>query len=150
MDLAIIWEKGCFAVIKFQERLKKLRKEKGMKQSELAEAIGVTMYTVSLWERGQRTPENKALKKLAEFFGVSISYLVGSSYARDDSFEEHQAYWLDSEDFLEHMFEKIARLSDDSRLVIQEMANKLFIADEATDKLKPEGDISVIVKRKTE
>ena len=46
---------------KFQERVKKLRQEKGISQIELAGAIEVTNDTISLWERGLRRPENKQL-----------------------------------------------------------------------------------------
>ena len=134
-------------MIKFQERLKKLRIENGLKQSELAEKVGVSKVTVSLWENGHRVPEMKALKKLSELFDVSIPYLTGEAYLRsvDETEEQDRAYWLESEEFLEHMFEKIARLSDDSRLIIQEMANRFYVADETTGVLKPEGVVSVKV-----
>ena len=46
---------------KFQERVKKLRQEKGISQIELANAIEVTIDTILLWERGLRRPENKQL-----------------------------------------------------------------------------------------
>lgn len=54
----------------FARRLRKLRKAQGLKQRELASAIGVSMYTVSVWERGLQIPEQRTLMKLADFFHV--------------------------------------------------------------------------------
>ena len=86
-----------------------------------------------------RRPENKQLKKLSEFFDVSIAYLTGSSYNRhaEDDFEA-EAVWLENVDFLEDMFEKATRLRDDSLMVIREMIERTLIVDDAQGKLKPE------------
>lgn len=133
---------------KFQERVKKLRQEKGISQIELAGAIEVTNDTISLWERGLRRPENKQLKKLSEFFDVSIAYLIGNSYNRhaEDDFES-EAVWLENVDFLEDMFEKATRLSDNSLIVIREMIERTLIADDAQGKLKPEGMYTVKINK---
>ena len=45
----------------FAERLRELRKERKMTQTELANALGVAMNTESIWERGERQPDNKEL-----------------------------------------------------------------------------------------
>ena len=133
---------------KFQERVKKLRQEKGISQIELAGAIEVTNDTISLWERGLRRPENKQLKKLSEFFDVSIAYLTGNSYNRhaEDDFEL-EAVWLENVDFLEDMFEKATRLRDDSLMVIREMIERTLIVDDAQGKLKPEGMYTVKITK---
>ena len=133
---------------KFQERVKKLRQEKGISQIELANTIEVTNDTISLWERGLRRPENKQLKKLSEFFDVSIAYLTGSSYNRhaENDFES-ETVWLENVDFLEDMFEKTTRLSDDSLMVIREMIERTLIADDAQGKLKPEGMYTVKITK---
>ena len=61
----------------FFERLKELRIEKGMGQVELAQAINVSKGIISLWENGLREPKLSNLITLANFFEVSIDYLVG-------------------------------------------------------------------------
>lgn len=43
----------------------------------MAEIAGVKKNTVSTWERDTRRPDQRALKKLAEYFGVSWEYLLG-------------------------------------------------------------------------
>jgi transcriptional regulator with XRE-family HTH domain len=60
----------------FPQRLKQLRLEKGMNQTRLAQEMGVSQGTVARWETDVREPDNVMLRKLAEFFGVSIDYLL--------------------------------------------------------------------------
>lgn len=59
------------------KRLSELRKEKGMTQEELAKALNITRSALSLYEIGKRDPDSATLKKIADFFGVSIDYLLG-------------------------------------------------------------------------
>lgn len=52
-------------------KLKILRVEKGMSQSDLAQALGTTQVTVSAWETGRSTPRPPMMQKIADYFGVS-------------------------------------------------------------------------------
>ena len=61
----------------FSERVKNLRKERNLKQSDIAEPLGVTVTWLSDIERGRRTTTLEKAVELAEFFGVSLDYLVG-------------------------------------------------------------------------
>ena len=61
----------------FCERLKDLRIEKGVGQIELSKAINVSKGIISLWENGLREPKLSNLIALAQFFEVSMDYLVG-------------------------------------------------------------------------
>ena len=61
----------------FCERLRELRQEKGIGQVELAQATDVSKGIISLWENGLREPKMSNLIALAQYFGVSIDYLVG-------------------------------------------------------------------------
>ncbi len=61
----------------FCERLKELRIEKGVGQIELSKAINVSKGIISLWENGLREPKLSNLIALAQFFEVSMDYLVG-------------------------------------------------------------------------
>ena len=61
----------------FGERLKRLRKERDITQSQLAEVIGVVPSAVGKYERiPQSYPSVEALIKIAEYFDVSIDYLL--------------------------------------------------------------------------
>ena len=59
------------------ERLKKVRKERGMKQEELAEILGVKKSTISLYESNKYDPSDSAKVKIARCFDVSLDYLLG-------------------------------------------------------------------------
>lgn len=58
------------------ERLRTLRKKAGLTQEQLAEAIGVHLNTVCLWERGEYTPKTQSIKALAKALGVSEADLL--------------------------------------------------------------------------
>lgn len=58
-------------------RLKDLRKTKKMRQQDVAHDIGVTFQTYSNYETGRRSPDPDMLKKLADYFNVSVDYLLG-------------------------------------------------------------------------
>lgn len=57
--------------------IKELRKQRGLRQEQLAEAMGVSTASVSKWETNQTFPELTLLADLADFFQVSIDTLVG-------------------------------------------------------------------------
>lgn len=54
-----------------------MRKEKNLKQEELANALNVSKGIISLWENGLREPTMNNLVTIASYFHVSIDYLVG-------------------------------------------------------------------------
>ena len=60
-------------------RLKELRKEKGLTQQQLAEKIGTTKLTISNWENEKHIIKTSTAKELAEFFNVNVEYLLGES-----------------------------------------------------------------------
>lgn len=61
----------------FSERLRDLRLEHGMTQEEVGKIIGVKRYSIYGYEKGNNYPEVPGLITLADYFGVSIDYLVG-------------------------------------------------------------------------
>ena len=63
----------------FPERLKKLRKEKGMTQLDLAAALNVSSGTVAMWETGKRKPSFDMFDKLTEVFDKRIDYILGAT-----------------------------------------------------------------------
>lgn len=72
--------------MEFKDRLKMLREETGMTQKELAKAIKINNTTISDYERGdKKDPYMSTLRKLANYFDVTIDYLIGESDEREMS-----------------------------------------------------------------
>lgn len=59
------------------KKLKELRKSKGLKQADVAKALSISTQVYCNYENGQRQPNPEMLQKLADFFGVSVDYLLG-------------------------------------------------------------------------
>jgi XRE family transcriptional regulator len=58
-------------------RLKQLRKEKGLTQQKVADEIGVTKRTYIYWENEESQIKTNKASQLADYFGVSVGYLLG-------------------------------------------------------------------------
>lgn len=63
----------------FSENLRKLRKQHGLSQEELAERLRVVRQTVSKWEKGLSVPDADLLIQIAEIFEISVSTLLGGT-----------------------------------------------------------------------
>ena len=70
-------------------RIRELRREKMWQQKDLANAIGMSAHTISLWETGRMRPSGNAIKEMAKLFGVPVEYLTsdGAGKSKDGSAE---------------------------------------------------------------
>ena len=118
-------------MVKIADRIKQLRRKKGVSQSQLAEAIGVKNNTVSTWERGTRKPDFDALQLLSNYFEVSFEYLLGSSDKEEARVKPSQGE-LDScalsakADEIKESTELLCRLSDKSRKIVEELIASIY------------------------
>ena len=125
------------------ERIKQLRKKKGISQSELAEVIGVKNNTVSTWERGTRKPDFEALNLLSDYFEVSFEYILGSSDKEEARVKPTQEE-LDSlalsvlADELYDNVKKYCRLSTKSQKMIDALINATYQMEKQDGELKGE------------
>lgn len=67
------------------ERLKELRIEKKMSQTELAKQFNIARSTLSQYESNQRTPSDDIKLQFAKFFNVSLDYLIGKSNIKESA-----------------------------------------------------------------
>ncbi|MEF2878664.1 MAG: helix-turn-helix transcriptional regulator [Blautia sp.] len=61
------------------ENLKKLRQQKGLSQQKLANYLDISQQSVYKYENDISEPDISTLKKIADFFEISIDYLVGNT-----------------------------------------------------------------------
>ena len=66
-------------------RLKELRKEKGLTQDDLEELLEVTKSTIFNWENGVSNIKPDRLKKLCKIFDVDIPYLLGYNTVKNET-----------------------------------------------------------------
>lgn len=67
----------------FSERLRRLRMEKGITQKELADRLHISRSTIAGYESLGKEPDGEKLCALADFFGVSVDYLLGVTDSRE-------------------------------------------------------------------
>ena len=76
--------------MELNEKLQELRKQKGLTQEELAEALYVSRTAVSKWESGRGYPNIESLKAIGKYFSVSIDDLLSSDELLTLAEEDHQ------------------------------------------------------------
>lgn len=63
--------------MKYNEKLKALREDNDLNQTELGRLFNVNQITISQYERGKRQPPIEILIKYAQYFHISLDYIVG-------------------------------------------------------------------------
>ncbi len=102
-------------------RIKELRDEKNISQLELAKKLNLTQQSISLYEKGDREPSIDVLKSIANFFNVSLDYLLGKSDVRNvnDDIEKFRfAYHKETEGMTDEEIKDALRF-------YKEMKNKI-------------------------
>lgn len=112
----------------FAERLRELRKAKGLSQPEFAQAFNIASGTISMWETGKRQPDFDTLQKLAKFFGVTADYLLGSEDEKSSGAPE-----------LKDVYFNFAKRAQDNGLDPADIELILATAERLRNKNKPEG-----------
>lgn len=68
--------------MKLAERLKELRKERGLRQEHVAVALDISMSAYCNYEQGKREPNASVLCRMADYYDVTTDYLLGRSDQR--------------------------------------------------------------------
>lgn len=108
----------------------------------MAEELGVTKGTISVWERGIRKPDFDKMEKIAAYFDTTLQFLLGNDdnrYAKQPS-DEDAAQWEfdDEEEVLNEFMKKFVRRSNSSQSIIKATINQAYKEDIANDRLQPE------------
>lgn len=82
----------------------KLRDSKGTKDADVAKATGITKSTFSDWKSGRSQPKKEKLQKIAEFFGVTVDYLMTG---KDDSEKKESPFTARDERDIKKSLDKI-------------------------------------------
>ena len=98
----------------FAKRLRELRKEFKLTQKQLSDIIGISDRTIGYYETGDRFPNEDILKKFADYFDVSVDYLLGRTLARKP---------VDTLAF--HSIPGYENLSDEDRQYVDDLVNRL-------------------------
>ncbi|HGF7991472.1 helix-turn-helix domain-containing protein [Enterococcus faecium] len=120
----------------FSDKLKELRKNKGIKQSDLAKALYLRQSSISDYENNRSTPNPDTLKKIAEYFNVSADYLLDITPKRKDKLDyalESAIEELKNEDTL--LFMKDGDIDEETaRLLKIAMKNAIRTVDDMQNK----------------
>ena len=68
----------------FKDEFRRLRKQRNLTQSEIAEVFDVAQSTITSWELGTRNPDIETLLKIADYFCVSTDELLGKRIPEDE------------------------------------------------------------------
>ncbi len=74
--------------------IKDIRLRKGLTQSEVATALGVSSVVYSRYENGKRQPSIDTLVQMADIFGVTVDYLLGRQDIEDSTLSEYELHLL--------------------------------------------------------
>lgn len=110
------------------ERFAKILNDKGITPYRVHKDTGIATATLSDWKNGKSTPKQDKLKKIAEYFGVTVDYLMTGEDSHFDKFSEENAYLVgkirnDTE--LNKALLKYFALSDVKKKHIVELINLL-------------------------
>jgi len=108
----------------FTERLKSLRKENNITQKKLSDEINVSASTIGLYEQGRRSPDNETLTKIADYFEVTINYLLGRT---------NQKYFRADETI---SFHSKGKLSDEDMKMVRDLIDRLVKNHKEEEKKK--------------
>lgn len=109
------------------EKIAALREKRGLTQEELATKIGISRASLSHYEKNRRDPDYTILTKLADFFKVSIDYLLGRTDDPSNFSDLGVKIFADSMELSdEQLLEKFSFTVDGRKLTPEE--SRRFIA----------------------
>lgn len=123
--------------MKIGDRMKKLREEKGLMQQDVCNALDIEQSTLANYENNRRVPKTDILIEIANYYGVSLDYLVGRT---DDRFDNSKRWPKDLNKFLQQseiIFDgDTYNLTDEDRDLVMKSLEVAFLAAKRANKRK--------------
>lgn len=117
--------------------MKKLREEKGLMQQDVCNALDIEQSTLANYENNRRVPKTDILIEIANYYGVSLDYLVGRT---DDRFDNSKRRPKDLNKFLQQseiIFDgDTYNLTDEDRDLVMKSLEVAFLAAKRANKRK--------------
>ena len=102
------------------DKIRELRNERGITLKELGGILNVGESTVSMYENNKRTPDYETLKKIADYFSVSVDFLLERTSTKKHYDIETIAAHHDSEEWTEEELAEIERFKEFVRMKRQQ------------------------------
>lgn len=99
----------------------KLLKEKGVTPYQVSKATGVAQSSLSDWKNGRSKPKYEKMLAIADYFGVSVDYLLGNEPKEKTPAEADVTF----DDFTYAMYGEAKELTDEDKNMLLEMARML-------------------------
>ncbi len=111
----------------FGNRISSLRMARGLTQEEMATAVGITRASLSHYEKNRRSPDYDTLNKFANFFQVTVDYLMGRTKDAEKTLDREVREFVDQLELSDEALLSKFALKIDGRELTPEEA-KRFIA----------------------
>lgn len=102
-------------------RIKELRKQQNITQQQLSNYLGITQATLSGWENEKFEIDNNSLMKCADYFNVSLDYLLGRTEEKNTDKKDDITF----DDFTFAMYDEAQHLTEEDKQALLQMARLL-------------------------
>jgi transcriptional regulator with XRE-family HTH domain len=140
--------------VKFADRLKVMRNDKGITQVQLATDLGLSKGTVAMWETGKREPNFDMVCILSDYFDRRIDYILGHSEdisspkMTEDDYEELGRYEVENSFYKTIM--AYLQLDGHGKYAVESIISAEMHRCKEQDSLFPESDYLLRLKIKAE
>lgn len=125
-----------------EERIKKIRKDAGLKQAEFAEKIGLKASTVTSYETGLRVPSDAVVVSICREFGVSEVWLrdgIGEPYLKREDDDDLKVIFdeigVSDDEVIKAIVKSYWHLSDSDKAAVRKLVDRFV--DEMSKKKSP-------------
>lgn len=110
------------------ERYARLRDSKGLTDAQFSKIIGISKSTLSEWRSGRYVPKADKLQKIADYFGVSLDYLMtgdepDAPYYMNDDARDLAQFLFENPDY-KVMFDAVRKVKKEDLEFIKEMIDR--------------------------